>query len=267
MLLLLAPLLAVSLFAEGIEFNRIKPFGDKNELTIETGVIWYNVTMAEYYNYFVNPFIAVDYVFEKKHTVAITIPYSFYFIGINKIEKKFYHSGGDLQVSYDYRKQIKLFDTFFGSFLEIPLNVSSEKANQDNEYSISSGRFNLGFSYRISGVRDPIVWTLDMKYWMGLPHNEDFYSSWQPAHIQLSGSILLFENDIFGGSVTLYQNFDFPQINDGKSNADDFFMSTLINCDAFMSFDKDYFIVRYGFYALPSVQPYVGIIYGHHFSK
>lgn len=183
---LLCSVLEALLFAEDIEFNRIKPFSDKNELTIETGVMWYNVTMAEYYSYFVNPYIAADYVFENKHTAAITLPYSFYFIGTNEIEKNFYHSGGDLQISYDYHKQIKSLDMFFGSFLDIPLNVSIEKARRDNEYSISSGRFNLGFSYRISGVRDPIVWTLGMKYWLGLPYNEDSYSSWQPAHIQLS---------------------------------------------------------------------------------
>jgi hypothetical protein len=57
-----------------------------------------------------------------------------------------------------------------------------------------------GFALSVTGSRDPVVWTVDMQYGVGLPKKERFYMAWQPRNIQVADTASHLFNERFESS-------------------------------------------------------------------
>jgi hypothetical protein len=131
-----------------------------------------------------------------------------------------------------------------------------------------AGRVTAGFSVTATGIMDPIVWNLGLRYDIGLPKQERFYTSWLPGTIQLSASLSDLVNERFGFAVGTYQQLDLPAIKNGVSDKGGPSVTSFFRLEVFVLFEKDYVRVSMDTYASPLNQPVAfGVVYGHQFKQ
>jgi hypothetical protein len=250
-------------------YQRLTIDKKKHELTIEGGLRYWAQTMsAETETYTLNPRLGAEYNFDQRHSVNLEIPYYVVLYDEPDTSRSIFYGIGDIQLSYIYTKKLNYANLFFTPQFVIPAGEASEYAAREGIYTPGSGRWDIGFSFAVTGIRDPVVWTLGFKYDVGLPKKEQFYTSWQPGNMQLSGSLLKLSNERFGLSLGLYQNISLPQINSGKWDSSGFSASTFFWLESMVMFDKDYVKITAEMYAFPLNRPVtIGLTYGHTFKK
>jgi hypothetical protein len=209
---------------------------------------------------------SLEYTFHTNHTIKGTLPYALSLYNAGDARNAAYYSFGDITLSYEYLKQIKHINLFFGPQLTIPLAESNEYALREGVYAAGAGRYEAGFTFAVTGIRDPVVWTAGLDYMVGLPKKERFYTSWQPGTMQLSMSVSDLFNERFGFAIGAYQSIQLPQVNDGEWKVTDLSVSTFCRFEFLILFENDYVRVMADASLYPLNRPFVfGLVYGHRF--
>ena len=173
---------------------------------------------------------------------------------------------GDINLSYEYLKQLSHLNLFFSPFFNIPLAVSNEYAAREGVYASGEGRYEAGFGVSMTGIRDPVVWDLGLRYTLGLPKEERYYTSWQPGTIQVSLGISDLLNDRFGFSLGISETLIMPRMIGLSMETEGLSLQTGFKLEALILFEHDYLRFSVESYLFPQYQPvFVGVSYGHNF--
>jgi hypothetical protein len=239
---------------------------EAGELTLEGALNYWTETSGGLDVYNMNLTGGAEYRFFTNHSVQGSLPYRFIQINSDDIRHNQYYAGGDLRLQYNYFFKPGHLSANIGPLVTIPLAASDEYAAREGVISGGDSRWHAGLSASLTGVLDPVVWTLGLVYDVGLPKQERFYTSWQPVNLQLSASFSDLFNDRFGYSVGLRQSINL-QVNGGRSKPENGSVSTAGRFEFLILFDKEYIRLTLDAYAYPQGRPYMlGIVYGHRFT-
>jgi hypothetical protein len=256
---------SVSLFSQETDYQRNDLKREESELALESGLkTWMEGSNTDtLYNFKLNA--GIEYTLSS-HSIKAVLPYTFMLYDNSEALNRFFYYIGDIHLSYEYLKQLTHLNLFFGSFLSIPLTVSNEYAARESVYALGECRYEAGLSFSMTGIRDPIVWILGLRYALGLPKEERYYTSWRPGTIQASLGISDLFNDRFGFSVGLSETLILPRMIGLSMEPDGLSMSTGFKLEAFILFEHDYLRFSTESYIFPMYQPVViGVTYGHNF--
>lgn len=253
------------LIAEETAFQRYDLVRDENTLTLEAALAYYAQTINNADTFTTRPQIGLELTLTQ-HTFKSVLPYVLSFYNAADANNRFYYAFGDISLSYEYLKQIGHINLFFGGLGSIPLADTNEYMTREGILTGGAGRFTLGPTCSVTGIQDPIVWTLGAQYIVGLPKKERFYRSWQPGNIQISAGVSTLFNETFGLSLTAYQRINLPPLNDGAARTDDLRVSTLLRPEVFIVTEKSYVRVAFDVYAYPLNSPIsLTVTYGYAF--
>jgi hypothetical protein len=253
------------LFSQENDYQRNSLVREDSELTVETDLrIWQeDINPAKLYN--INLSAGIEYTI-LSHSIKASLPYTFSLLDNNNALNRLYNRMGDINISYEYLKQLSNLNLFLGSHMGIPLAVSNEYAAREGVYSSSEGRYEIGGSFSLTGIRDPVVWNTGLRYTLGLPKKERYRTTWRPGTIQASAGISDLFNDRFGISIGISETLIMPRMIGTSVEPDGFSMLTSLKLQALVLFEHDYlnFLVEGSVY--PLYQPVViGVTYGHNF--
>jgi hypothetical protein len=256
---------AALLFSQETDYQRNSLVREDSELTVETGFkMWQeDINQAGLYNINLNAGIEYTLVY---HSIKASLPYTVSLLDNSKALNKFYYRMGDISISYEYLKQLSNLNLFFGSHMGIPLAVSNEYAAREAVYSGSEGRYEIGCSFSLTGIRDPVVWNAGLRYTLGLPKKEQYSTTWRPGTIQASAGISDLFNDRFGVSIEMSETFILPRMIGVSAEPNGFSMFTGLKLETIVLFEHDYMRFSVEGNVYPLHQPVVvGILYGHSF--
>jgi len=169
-------------------------------------------------------------------------------------------------LSYEYLKQINHLNLFYGPQITIPLGITNEYIVREGVLTASAGRYTAGGTFAINGIRDPIIWSGELKYDIGLPKKERFGTTWLPGIIRLTMGLTDLFNDKFGISIGLQQNIILAEIYNSKKVPDSFLYSAVYQIEVFTLFEKDYLRTAIVAPVYPINQPVIiSVTYGHIF--
>jgi hypothetical protein len=198
------------------DYQRYDLVRETSEIIVESSVrTWVGAAADGGAVYFVRGDARGEYTFLTNHTVSVQAPYTFGWHNGLESRNPALYSFGDMQVSYEYLKQLGHVNVFFGPQLTIPLYDADEYAAREGVYAGGDGRYKAGFSVSVTGIRDPVVWSTGLSYDVGLPKRERFYTSVAPGNIQVSGGFSDLLNERFGFSFALVQTVNLPPVKDG----------------------------------------------------
>jgi hypothetical protein len=253
------------LFSRENEYQRNSLIREDSELTIETGLqIWQeDINPVKLYNIGLNA--GIEYTL-LSHSVKVSLPYTFSFLSNSDVLNILFYRMGDINLSYEYLKQFSNLNLFFGSFLGIPLTVSNDYAAREAVYSNGEGRHEIGCSFSLTGVRDPIVWDAGLRYTLGLPKKERYTTTWRPGTIQVSAGISDLFNDRFGFSIGISETLIFPRLIGPHAEPNGFTMLTGFKLGTVVLLEHDYLRFSIDSILYPLYQPVVfSVTYGHNF--
>jgi hypothetical protein len=253
------------LFPQETDYQRNDLVREESELTLESGLrMWTEeVNSDALYNFKLNA--GVEYTL-LSHSIKVSLPYTFLLYDNPEALNRFFYHIGDISLSYEYLKQLSHLNLFFGSFLDIPLAVSNEYAAREGVYASGEGRYQTGLSFSMTGIRDPVVWSLGLRYALGLPREERYYTTWRPGTIQASFGITDLFNDRFGFSTGLTETLLLPRMIGMSMEPGGLSLSTGFKLEAVVLFEHDYLRFSVESYLFPLNQPVVmGVVYGHNF--
>jgi hypothetical protein len=256
------------------DYQRYDLVRDENEFTVESAFSYWQENSGGNDLHNLNLRTRLEYAFavgnagSANHTVAASLPYTFALYSNPEIPEGPFYSFGDLSFSYEYLKQFKHLNLFFGPRVSIPLTESGEYLSREGILTAGAGRFTAGVSATATGIMDPVVWNLGLSYDIGLPKQERFGSSWVPGTIQLSASVSDLVNERFGFAVGTYQVISLPALTNGVLAKGGVSVTSLFRLEVFVLFEKDYVRVSIDTYAYPLNRPVVfGAVYGHQFKR
>jgi hypothetical protein len=255
----------VLLFSQETDYQRNDLVREESELTVESGLrMWTeDLNTDALYNFKVNA--GIEYTF-LSHSVKAALPYSFLLYDNPAAPSRFFYYPGDINLSYEYLKQLSHLNLFFGAFMGVPLAASNEYAAREGVYASGEGRYEAGLSFSITGIRDPVVWDLDLRHSLGLPKEERHYTAWRPGTIQASFGITDLFNDRFGFSIGLSETLVLPKMIGMSMEPGGLSLLTGYRLEAVMLFEHDYLRLSAESYLFPLYQPVVvGVTYGHNF--
>jgi hypothetical protein len=262
---LLSFLWPVLLFPQETDYQRNDIRREESELTLESGLaMWTEDLYAEnLYNFKLSA--GVEYTL-LSHSIKASLPYSFLLYDNPAALNRFFYYPGSIHLSYEYLKQLSHLNLFFGSFLDIPLAVSNEYAAREGAYASGEGRYEAGLSFSMTGIRDPVVWSLGLRYSLGLPKEERYYTSWRPGTIQSSFGISDLFNDRFGFSAGLTETLILPRMIGMSLEPGGLSLLTGFKLEAVVLFEHDWLRLSGESYVFPLYQPVIiGVAYGHNF--
>jgi hypothetical protein len=260
--LLLCPL---AVFPQETDYQRNDLVREASELTVESGLrLWMeNINTDTFYNFNLNA--GIEYT-RLSHSVKAALPYAVMLYDNPDAPNRFFYYMGDINLSYEYLKQIRHLNLFLGSFAVIPLAVSNEYAAREGVYASGEGRYEAGLSFSMTGIKDPVVWDIGVRYALGLPKEERYHTTWRPGTIQTSLAITDLFNDRFGFSVGLSESVILPRMEGMSMEPGGLALRTGLKLEALILFEHDYVRLSAEGYVFPPYQPvFVGITYGHNF--
>jgi len=260
--LLLLPFL---LFAEETNFQRLDLVREENKLKLEGIFSYYMQNISGFDRYTFLPQLGIEYIF-KNHAVRSTLPYTISLLNNKDARRQVFYGFGDLTLNYEYLKQIRNLNLFFGGSWGIPLSETNEYKTREGILATGTGRHNLGLNVGITGIKDPVVWNAGLKYTFGLPKEERFFWSFEPANIQANAGITTMFNDTFGLSFNLLQTIRFPQVKDGIAKTEELRTSTIFRPEALILSEDWYVRISLDIYGYPLNMPFiVTLSYGYSF--
>jgi hypothetical protein len=218
--------------------------------------------------YTFTPEVGLEYGFARHHSVSVKLPYTASFYERSESRRRVFYAIGDIQASYEYMKQMGYVNLFFSPEMTMPLTRANEYKRREGVLSGGAGRCTAGFAFSATGVRDMVVWTLGLRYGVGLPKEERFYTTRDPGNIQISGGMTHLFNERFGGSVSLYQHINLPEISGGVFDREGrgASVATAMRVEALILFEKDYIKLGSDAYLHPLFQPVTfSFTFGHQF--
>lgn len=238
-----------------------------SELTTEGAFSYWQDNIADgstYHN--IRYDISLEYIFNTKHSVSFALPWTLCIFNNKDVRQNGFHSFGDIQLSYDYLYQLNHINLFIGPRFFIPLVETNEYAAREGIFSASAGRFMAGFLCAVTGIRDPIVWNVELQYVFGFPKEERFYTSVHPGIIRIQAGFSDLLNSLFGFSIALRQIINLPVFKGSHYDTQELSVSSGIKLEFFILFEKDYVRVFSEFVFYPLNKPFIsGILYGHKF--
>jgi hypothetical protein len=253
------------LYPQETDYQRNDLVREASELTVESGLrTWMeDVNVDTLYNVTVSA--GLEYT-RLSHSVKAALPYTLLLYDNQEALNRFFYHIGDLNLSYEYLKQLPHLNLFFGSFCAIPLAVSNEYAAREGVYASGEGRYEAGLSFSMTGIRDPVVWDLGVRYAFGLPKEERRYTAWRPGTIQASLAISDLFNDRFGLSLGLSETLILPRMIGMSMEPEGPVLRTGFKLEALVLFEHDYVRLSAESSLFPLYQPVVvGVVYGHNF--
>jgi hypothetical protein len=253
------------LFSQENNYQRNSLVREGTELTVESGLkLWMeDVNTNTLYN--INVSAGIEYTI-LSHSIKVSLPYTISLFDNHEALNRLFNRIGDVTVSYEYFKQLSNLNIFFGPHVTIPLAVSNEYASREGVYATGESRYEAGLGFSISGIRDPVVWNLGLRYTLGLPKEERYFISWRPGTIQVSAGISDLFNDRFGYSLGISETFILPKIIETAMEPGGFSLLTGLKLETIILFEHDYFRLSAESYVYPLFQPVIiGITYGHNF--
>jgi hypothetical protein len=264
--ILFALLWATSLYGQQTDYQRYDLVRKTNEVILESTAKTWMEMVNGFTLYNMNLNFQGEYTFLTHHTVMVQVPYTFAWYNNAESKNPWLYSFGDIGLSYDYLKQLGHISLFVGPQLILPLARLNEYIARDDAYNASSGRYSVGLNLEVIGVQDPVVWTGGISYQVGLPKKEQFYTTFEPGNIQLSGGFSDLFNGRFGISVDIIQYIKLAELQDGVWKQEGLMVSTLGRGEFLVLFERDYFRFSLETSLYPLNKPFVlGITYGHQF--
>jgi len=253
------------LFTQETNYQRLNLVREKNKLKLESTFSYYMQNISGFDRYTFLPQLGIEYTF-RNHMVRSTLPYTISLLNNEDARRQVFYGFGDLTLHYEYLKQIRNLNLFFGGFWGIPLSETSEYKTREDILATGTGRHNLGLNVGITGIKDPVVWNAALKYTFGLPKEERFFWSFEPANIQASAGITTMFNDTFGFSFNLFQTVRFPLIKDGIAKIEELRTSTIFRPETLILSEDWYVRISLDMYGYPLNMPFiVTLTYGYSF--
>lgn len=253
------------IYAEEGEFQRLELLRDKNQLTLEGFFSYYAQNVSDFDLYAFRPQFAVEYTL-KNHGFRADLPYALAAYNNQEARRQLYYGFEDLALSYEYLKQINHLNLFFGGFWNIPLSENNEYISREGILPTGSGRHNLGLTFSVTGIKDPVVWSASFRYGVGLPKEERHYWTWEPGNMQANVGMTAMFNETFGFSLNLIQSVSLPPLKDGRAEREELRTSTVFR-PAFMILSEDWYVrINLDIPAYPIPSPFVlTVLYGYSF--
>lgn len=265
-LLLMALTVSATTWAADPDYQRYDLVRESSELTLEGSFHYWTQNTGDHDLHTMRFGIQAEYTFKTNHSLTLALPYTLVGYANPDARQQTLYSFGDINISYEYLKQFTHINLFVGPLFTIPLVETNSYAAREGVFSASVGRYTAGLSGSVTGIRDPIVWNVELQYMIGLPKEEQFYTSWQPGIIQVSGGFSDLVNHRFGFALGLTQRLNLPARLDDHWDPAGVTVSTLAKGEFFILFEKDYFRVSVETNLYPLNQPFViGLVYGHKF--
>jgi hypothetical protein len=215
------------------------------------------------------PSLNIGYAFYKNHKIEIGTSYNMVTYGPwSYVDIDIAESTTNINLSYNYLKNVNSFQLLLGSHFSIPLFKSSEYL-EESLYTQGTRRYTAGVSFaltrQIMNHTPPnIIWNVGMEYDIGLPL-EDNYTSWNPGTIKMMGNLALHVNQ-FRLVAGIQQILSFPQGNDIACY-------TVLNSGILISHNNNFFLLAG---SIPVIwlqeqftpKPFTlgSLIYGHKFN-
>jgi len=252
----------------GNNYQRLDLVREDMELNIESRFMYWFENIESATMTALNPSLALEFVFMKNHSVKVDFGYTMSLLNDYNARNNVFYSPNDINISYDYLKQINNLNLFFGPRLTIPVAVSNEYIAREGVLSAGAGRYMAGLSFAITGIRDPVVWTGEFSYNIGFPKEERFGMSWLPGIMKASFGISDLFNDRFGFSLAVRQDITLPEIENGIPNPDSLLFRSYVHTELFILYEKDYIRLAVNIPAYPIGTPFlISMTYGHRFKS
>jgi hypothetical protein len=230
---------------------------EKGDLILTSGMRLWGKDVDNHSLINFKPFLGVEYAFNDKHRVSTEIFGDiFYWTG------RWYDFSSNIAVSYRYITAINSVNLIFGPDFSIPI------------IEPDAHRYGIGLSFAATGAttifantifREINAWYIGMQYAIGLPRKEDSYASWQPGNIQITGNLILNENESLKTSLGIQQNIYLPGINVHED--EELSASTLIRIAGLLIRGNNYLKSSLGFTVVPLGYVTLELIYGHKFNQ
>lgn len=258
--------ISAGLWAADPDYQRYDLVRESSELTAESSFHYWTEDLDGRNLHNLRFGAKLEYAFKTHHSVTLKLPYTLALLQNPEARQTVFYSFGDISLSYEYLKQFNHINLFAGPLAAIPLAENNEYARREGVFSASAGRYTLGASVSLTGIRDPVVWNAGFQYLVGLPKQERFYTSWQPGLIQFSAGFSDLINHRFGFALGITQQINLPAILGDRWDPAGVSVSTGGKGEFFILFEKDYvrFSVETSLY--PLSKPFMlGLVYGHKF--
>jgi hypothetical protein len=257
---------ATFLYGQETDYQRYDLVRKKSELVLESAVKTWAETVNGLSLYTINVGLQGEYTFLTNHTVTVKLPYTLAWYNNPDKRIPWLYSFGDMRFSYEYLKQFGHINLFMGPRFSVPLAGASEYAAREGVYTASTGRYSAGAGIAVTGIRDPVVWNASFTYDVGLPKEERFHTTLEPGNTQITLGFSNLYNERFGFTVGLSQLIKLPVLYDGVGKLEDLRVTTGVQSEFLVLFEKDY--IRFSLEAklYPLNNPFVlGLAYGHQF--
>jgi hypothetical protein len=248
------------------DYQRYDLVRESSELTLEASVSYEAQNVNARNMHTLGFGAAAEYVFKTNHSVSLALPYTMAVYDDPDARQTLFYAPGNIRLGYDYRFRFNHLNLFTGPLAAISLTENNEYSLREGVLAAGSGRHSVGARVSLTGVRDPVVWNVDVQYLIGLPKTERFYTSWQPGNIQVSAGFSHLSNYRFGLGLALTQRLNLPALLDGQWDPAGVSVSTLGKGEFFILFEKDYVRMSAETSLYPINQPAaIGLVYGHAF--
>jgi hypothetical protein len=125
--------------------------------------------------------------------------------------------------------------------VESGLRLWMENINTDTFYNFNlNAGYEAGLSFSMTGIKDPVVWDIGVRYALGLPKEERYHTTWRPGTIQASLAITDLFNDRFGFSVGLSETVILPRMIGMSMEPGGPVLRTGLKLEALILFEHDY---------------------------
>jgi hypothetical protein len=238
------------------------------ELRIEAQLKYWFEDIADKTLYSIMPLISTEFNFLKHHSIKASAAYTFSFYDNHEARQNIFYAPNDISLSYEYIKQIGHYNFYFGPQFSMPLGITNEYSLREGILITGAGRYMAGGTFAVTGVRDPVVWSGEIKYDIGLPKQERYGTTWLPGIIQVTFGVTDLLNDMFGFSLGLQQQVILPKILNGASVPDSLTFASNCQLEIFVLFERYYLRAAFTASAYPLNRPHIfTVTYGHVFKK
>jgi len=265
---LLSSLQLYSQTENGKDYQRYDLVIEELELRTEGQLRYWFENVEDKTLFSIMPLCSAEFIFMKHHSIKAVTAYTFSFYDNHEARKNIFYAPNDINLSYEYNKQIKHYNLYFGPQVSIPLGITNEYSVREGILIAGAGRYTAGGTFAITGVRDPVVWNGEIKYDIGLPKHERYGTTWLPGILHVTFGFTDLVNDMFGFSFGLQQQIVFPKILNDTPVPDSLSFTVNGQLEIFVLFEHDYFRAAFIAAAYPLNRPHIlTITYGHVFKN
>jgi hypothetical protein len=242
----------------------------KGDLNIDAGIKsgFGEISDIEVNN--LRPILDIGYAFHQNHKIEIGMSYNMVYYGPwSYVDTDIADATSNINLSYNYLRNVNSLQLRFGSHFSIPLFKSSEYL-EESLFTQGTRRYTAGVSFALTRQiinhtpPDNIIWNIGTEYDIGLPQKDDL--SWELGTIRMTGNLAIHFIKSLWGLYGIQQILSFPQGNDMACY-------TVLNSGILLSDNNNFFSIVGGIPVIwlqessaPKPTLIGSLIYGHKFN-